>query len=230
MTYKIVELLIMKSKSALNSTKLIPKVLIGLMVILAILHVASVIVSNYYSHINIAFMAPWFDLDTEGNVPTVYNGLLLGCCAFISVVLITQTIRLYERFIWSLLSLFFLYAAFDEILVIHERFGEPVRELLHISHDSPFFHAWVVIALAIVAVIITIAILIKRSEPMSKFQKSILIYVAILGTGMILIEVIGTQFYFSNAIYKLGPVFLEEMFEIGMISFILTKLSAKVLK
>lgn len=220
----------MNKVSNLKSSKLIPLVLAFAILTLAILHIVSVIVSNNFSHLPFSFLTPWFDLDSEGNVPTVYNGLLLGCCAFISLFLITQTKRAYERFIWSGVSLFFLYAAFDEILVIHEKFGEPIREALSISHDSPFYHAWVVIALLIVAIVITLAILIKRSEPISKFQKSILVYIAILGTGMILIEIIGTQFYFSNTIYKLGPVFIEEIFEISMISFILTKLSLKVLK
>jgi hypothetical protein len=170
----------------------------------------------------------WFDLDSERNIPTVYSGLVIGCCALLCLFLSAQKSRSHERIRWAFLALLFFYLAFDEILVIHELFAEPIRDLLSIAGDSPLFHAWVIPAMMIAAGIGLLAFFIRHHSETSRLQRSVFIYIAILAAGVILLEILGTRFYFSTTFYKAGPVFIEEMFEITMSSLILYKLSSAI--
>lgn len=168
------------------------------------------------------------DLDSEGNIPTVYSGLLVGCSAFLCLMLSAQKSRIHERSRWILLALFFFYLAFDEILIIHELMAEPIRDILAIAGDSPLFHAWVIPAGLVAIGVAILAFFVRHHSEISRLQRSILILIAIMAAGVIFLEIVGTQLYFSEAVYKTGPVFIEEMFEITMSSLILYRLSSAI--
>lgn len=210
----------MQLRNKINLPALLKYVLGSFAALIASLHLISIALQNQYPEIS-----QIFDLDNEKNVPTVYSGILLGCSAFICLVLVSQNNRKSEKARWIFLGLLFFYLAFDEILVIHETFGEPIRNFFSITAGNVFYHAWVLPALLVTALIIGLALIIKDRDQISKLQKKVLLYTAILATGVILLEIIGTKLYFSEKIYKLGPVLLEEMFEISMVSFILFKLT-----
>ena len=200
-------------------------VLAGFAILIAVLHVVSLTFNIHFPGAETGKLLMWFDLDGERNVPTVYSGLLLGCSAFMALLLSSQINTLWEKLRWVFLAVLFFYLAFDEILGIHETFAEPIREMLSITEGNPLFHAWIIPGMVIMLGIASVAALIKRRNKISQLQKSVFLYVVILAGGVILLEIIGTQVYFTTAIYKLGPVFLEEMFEITMTSFILYKLT-----
>lgn len=202
------------------------KTLVILAGLVAILHLSAILLNAYLPSDQTAQLISWFDLDGERNIPTVYSGLILGCCAFISFLLSTRKNRTPERLRWAFLALLFFYLAFDEILVIHEVFAEPIRDFLSIAADSPLFHAWVIPAAAVGLAIGGFAYFIRHHSEISQLQRTVFAYIAILAGGVIFLEILGTQLYFSNTIYKLGPVFIEEMFEITMSSLILYKLTS----
>lgn len=204
--------------------------LVILALIIAVLHIFSVILNiNSSSETSMTFLK-WFDLDNEANVPTVYSGLLLGCCAYICLVLTNQKNNLAERLRWIFLSLLFFYLAFDELLVIHETIAEPLRDFFSINAGNSLYHAWVIPGLLAACLIAVLSVLIKRRNQISRLQKHIFLYIAILAIGVISLEIIGTKLYFSTTIYKLGPVLVEEMFEISMTSLILYKLTMSAFK
>lgn len=195
------------------------RILVALLVTIAILHIASVVVASS----NITFLqgiAPKFDVDNEFNFPTVYNGFLWGCAAFMILLVGIQARQRLERWRWYGLAAFFLYVGFDDVMVIHESAAKPIRNLLNI-HSGLFYHAWVIAAIGITLLLGVVYASIRLSKNVSLMQKQMLRYVVTLGVGAIFFEVIGTQLYFSQVVYKLGPVLLEEMFEMGMASFIL---------
>ena len=197
--------------------------------ITALLHIIAIVSQNAFPTQWFAQHGGLFDLDNERNVPTVYNGLLWGASAFMALLLAIQPQALIARLRWVFLSGLFFYFGFDEILVVHERLAEPVRDFLNISNGSIFYHAWIVPAI-IVAVGIGILYKLTATKPRpSAQQKTTLKLVVILAFGVIALEAIGTQLYFSQLYYKLGPVMVEELFEIGMISLILYKLTTYVL-
>lgn len=205
-------------------------VLVGLAIFVVTAHVISVLFAHFSPESWIAEVAPKFDLDNERNVPTAYSGIVFGCCALISLLLVSPTRKLVERLRWALFSLFFFYLAFDELLSIHETFAEPIRKSLSILDGSIFYHAWVIPASIIAIGIGFLMLSIRSSDPMSKLQKRILIYVLVLAVGDIVLEMVGTQVYFTTLVYKLGPVLLEEVFELGMASLILCTLTTGLLK
>lgn len=197
--------------------------LLGLLLFFMVMHVVSVIVTNN-AHGTLLELAPKFDLDNEFNAPTVYSGVLWGACAFIALTLVSRASQLYDRVRWGFLGLFFFYISFDEQMVIHEGFAAPIRSLLSISQNSIFYHAWVVPAIGLTLLIGLLLVGIRGVSKASKAQREIFKYVVILGGGVIFFEAIGTLIYVSPIAYKLGPVLLEETFEMGMATLILYRL------
>ncbi len=197
---------------------------------LAILHIIAVIAAVHFPTSYIAEISPKIDLDNELNIPTAYSGILLGCCGLMCLLLVQVNSRFSERLRWIVISLFFFLLAFDELLSVHEAIAEPIRKSLSILDGSVFYHAWVIPALAVITTFALATYFIKSRSQMSLLQKRIMLYIVILGIGNVALEAIGTQVYFSTLVYKLGPVMLEEMFEISMISSILYQLTAGLLK
>lgn len=197
--------------------------LIGLLLFFVGMHIVSVILNNHASG-TLLELAPKFDLDNEFNAPTVYSGVLWGVCAFMALTLVSRATQLQDRVRWGFLSLFFFYISFDEQMVIHEGFAAPIRSFLSISQDSILYHAWVVPAIVFTLLIGLLWVGIRGVSKISKAQREIFKYVVILGAGVIFFEAIGTLIYVSPMAYKLGPVLLEETFEMGMATLILYRL------
>lgn len=218
----------MLKPSKVDARRTLKYTLIGLGSLVAFLHLFSLTLHVNLPSLQTYQIATWLDLDSERNIPTVYSGLILGCCALLCLLLSAQKNRSSERLRWVFLALLFFYLAFDEILVIHELFAEPIRDLLSIAGDSPLFHAWVIPAMMIAAGMALLAFFIRHHSEISRLQRSVFTYIAILAVGVILLEILGTRFYFSTTFYKAGPVFIEEMFEITMSSLILYKLSSAI--
>lgn len=204
-------------------------VLGALLLLVAVLHITAVVSQEFYDGSWFAEHASLFDLDNERNIPTVYNGLLWGASAFLALLLAIKPQAFIARLRWIFLSLLFFYFGFDEILVIHEHLAEPIRNFLNIGDGSVFYHAWIIPAIIVAAGIALMYKLTSAKPRPSAQQKSVLKLVIILAFGVIALEAAGTQLYFSQAYYRLGPVMIEELFEIGMISIILYKLSTFVL-
>lgn len=200
--------------------------LAGFLIFLVLAHILSVIFQNA-GHGN--ELTHLFDVDNERNIPTVYNGLLWGCSALIVFLLMLRTTGVVARLRWLFLSALFFYFAFDEILVLHESMAEPIRDLLSIGNDSVFYHAWIVPAIAITVAITLLTLYIKGRDSISREQKIVFRLLVILAFGVVVLEAAGTQIYFSQTAYKLGPVLVEETFEMGMISLILYKASSFLL-
>lgn len=209
--------------------ELVPKILAFSILFFAFMHILSVLVlQKQPDNATMSYFASMFDLDNERNIPTLYSSLLLGMCAFVCVVLSTRAKVLINKLVYYAIGAFFLYVAFDESLVIHETSAEPVRNLLQIGDGSALYHAWVIPAVLVLLGIAGVYAFLRSKDKETKFQKKIILLICILGAGVVGLEVLGTQFYFDQTAYKLGPVMIEELFELGMVSFILATLSKRL--
>lgn len=213
-----------------QSKRSIAKVLITLLVIVALLHIAAMLLQHFAPHSWLGSNASMFDVDQEHNVPTVFNGLLWGAAAFMVLLLAVRPQKLVARARWAFISLLFFYFGFDEILVIHENLAKPVRHMLHIGDGNIFYHAWIIPALVVAAGIAVLYKLTASKPRPSAEQKTILKLLLILALGDVFLEAIGTQLYGNQLFYKLGPVLIEEMFEMSMISLMLYRLTTYVLE
>lgn len=202
----------------------VKKLLVGTAIFILMAHVVTAILDYYLDGSSIERVRGIFNLDGEYNFTAIYSGFLLICCGYFALINGLKEQSAIFRLRWILMTGLFVYIALDEVLVIHERFAEPIRVLLSISKASPFYHAWVLVALVVVAILAGAIFLMHPKDPVSKFQRSIFVYITVLASVIILLEIIGTKLYFSPLLYQLGPVLVEEMIEISMVSFILYKL------
>ena len=99
-----------------------------LLVCTCILVLASVFCSYYYNYLGVnsvyaAFFTKLFDLNTEGNIPTLFSTLLLlGAALLLGLKHIkAATYGDSNKRYWLFLSLVFVFLALDESLQIHEK-------------------------------------------------------------------------------------------------------------
>lgn len=200
------------------------RLLIGAFLSLALLHIASVLIDRGSANGWLGTAAPWFDLDREYVVPSVYTGLLLALCSVSSVILAVRQKPHNRKIVWGLLAAIFAYLSLDEVFIIHEQLAEPLRDLLSIGPGSLLYHAWVVPALAITGLGIVATATAVKHHLVSATQAIVISLLMMLVILNIAIESLGTKVYSSPLGYRLGAVMLEELFEIGMISYILYRL------
>jgi hypothetical protein len=186
--------------------------------LLAICHMVAITLQFTTVSPNIDFWTRLFDLDQEFNIPTYYNWLILALSGALSAVLCLR-----RRNIWWLgLSFLFMYLALDEAMLVHEQLAEPLRRDLALTNASPFFHAWVIPAIAFTMLLgMYLVLAAKRSLARQAEVNKVLYYVFLLAIGAIVIEIVGTKTYSNIIFYRFFTVMVEEIYEIGFSSFIL---------
>ncbi len=92
-------------------------------------------------------------VDDEGNFPTLFSALLLAFAALCSAVVtvLARKQKSPDASRWAILSLGFLYLAFDEGLALHERLRVPVRNLLGSADVGRSY--WAIRGLAVMVVL-----------------------------------------------------------------------------
>ena len=123
----------------------------GLVVLAAILIAANlaVLITDYltgYDMKMVQRLVKVFSVDYELNAPAFFSTLIL---LFSSVLLAVITHFKREQrspyvWYWTILSLGFLFMAFDEMASVHERLIEPMRTVLGETDLGVFYFAWVV--------------------------------------------------------------------------------------
>ena len=206
--------------------RIIARVLLVNVIVLGILHFISVAIELYAPNNGLVSYTKLFDLDREYNVPTFYSSLLLLTMGLTAGYLGLKVKHFYHKAFWIGFSLFFTYWAVDEALVLHERLAGPIREMLQIGYDSVFYHAWVLVAIGLIGLLGVVVLLFFhfRMPALTKDQGNLLLTLLIFMSGIVLLEILGTKLYGNPHLYRLGIVPLEELFEIGMGSFLLFKL------
>ncbi len=142
----------MQMKERDEKIKWLLPLLIGLFIATALLHIGSVLITNYSDLELLLYLAPWFDLDNERNFSASYNALLWAGSAITCFMFFGRTGKI-DQLRWLLMGLLFGYIAADELFVVHERMAAPIRNYLEISKTSPLYHAWVVVAIGAVTAI-----------------------------------------------------------------------------
>jgi len=114
-------------------------------VIVLLLMVASLIGQYYkFSGGRDRYLVRLFDLDTEWNIPTAYQGFSLLICSLLTVTIGVIRKQVADEFYfgWFVLSGMFLVMAADEILQMHENVNQPLRLML--GTKGAFYYAWVI--------------------------------------------------------------------------------------
>lgn len=128
---------------------------LGIMAFLLILANCVALLADHltdYSSVLIHKAVKLFYVELELNAPAFFSTILL---LFASSLLMAITLfkkKQASSFVleWSVLSLGFLFMAFDEIAAIHERLIEPMRMIFGEQDLGIFYFTWVVPAIAFV--------------------------------------------------------------------------------
>ena len=89
-------------------------------------------------------LVPLFSVGSDGNLPTFYSAFAILFCSFLLTLIgfASREDKRIHYFYWFGLALVFLFLAIDEMLMLHERAIEPVREAFDAS--GIFYYAWVI--------------------------------------------------------------------------------------
>lgn len=167
-----------------------------------------------------------FNLDSELNIPTLFQTLKLATIATFSLVIATFTTSKLQILSWVMFATVFIYISADEWLQIHERISEHASTVLQIAGIQLRFAAWVVaysplMLCALGAAYLMYKTMLKIPE-ISKLKVHYYLLAGIIFFALVpLVEVIGTWDWQLDApIYPL-LVAIEEGFELfGASSFI----------
>lgn len=132
------------------------------------------------------------DVDAETNVPTFFSVLLLLISSllfgFITWINWKSTAPYLDK--WAILSLGFLYIAYDEAFQAHERLIEPIRELLGNENLGVFYYAWVIPGI-IVVLFLTVFFFRFLQDLPNKTRTRILVAAVLYVGGALGIELLG---------------------------------------
>jgi hypothetical protein len=206
----------------INPKKIAQKfVYVTLMLVAA--HIAAQILLLNTGDETLRKIASLFHLDEERNFPTYYSSILL----FISAVLLYlisfnpgNSSR--DRSYWIGLSCVFLFISIDELIEIHERFGNTIQRALDTT--GIFFFAWV-IPYSLFLLLLTALYLKFLLRLPKKIFRIFLISAIVYITGALFLEMAGSYLYVENLETKTLTFYIfsavEEILEIsGLIIFI----------
>lgn len=174
-------------------------------------------------------LLPVMDVDHESSVPTIFSVQMLFL-----VVVVLSVISVFKhlskdkfRWHWTLLTMGFLFMAFDEGSQIHELLTIPIRDLLGSGATGFFSFAWVIpgiILVLLVAFVFLKFIITLPRQTMIMCLVSGFIYLS----GSIGLEMIGGNYAHAHSIHNLPYnmiVTIEEVLEMtGTALFIYTLL------
>lgn len=135
-----------------------PSVITWGLVLLAVLLVAANMGMQAYrliAHQQDVAGLPMINLDGEHNLPALFSTGLLVCASLLLTLIaaLEHRHRAPDTSKWAILAAGFLLMALDEALSLHEKTIEPLRGLLGGEQLGIFFFAWVVPAMALVAIL-----------------------------------------------------------------------------
>ncbi|NJN79919.1 MAG: hypothetical protein HC797_05285 [Anaerolineales bacterium] len=159
-----------------------------------------------------------FYLDSEGNIPTFTNALLLFIPSQLLLLINLWKISVKDkfRFHWLGLSLIFLFLSFDEMTVLHEQLIKPMRAIT--SADGFFYFTWVIpglIAVALFGLIFLLFFLHLDKKFKLLFFISLGVYIGGVIGGEMLSGYYASALGFKNITYATVASFEESIEMIG---------------
>ncbi len=169
-----------------------------------------------------------FDLNTEGNIPSLYSTAALLFCSIL-LVIIAQAQKLARNsnfWSWRGLSIVFAGLSLDEFISLHEKLIKPVRNTFNTS--GLLYYAWVIPGAIFVLIFLLMFARFLATLP-AKTRHLFFIAGTIYVAGAIGTELVGgyyADYYTENdMIYTLITTVEEVLEMLGIIVFIYSLLS-----
>jgi hypothetical protein len=165
------------------------------------------------------------NIDEEFNIPAYFSVLLMLFAALLLAVIaaLNGKKRLPHSSKWAILSFGFLFMAFDEAFIVHERLNSPVATLLGNSNLGIFYFAWVIPGIALVLVLGLFFLRFLLHLPATERLRFLMAATLFIG-GAIGVELIGGRYAelhgFENWTYSMIATVEESLEMAGLIVFI----------
>lgn len=170
-------------------------------------------------------LIPLFNVNNEQNIPTFFSVLLMIIISLLLAVIfiLNRKRKAPDLSKWLILSLGFLFMAYDEAFQVHERLNIPFRNLLNNSNLGIFYFAWVIPGIILIFVLALFFLKFLWRLP-AKTRFTFLLAGALYLSGCVGLEFIGGRhaelFGTNNLTYNILTT-IEESFEMtGLIVFI----------
>jgi len=170
-------------------------------------------------------LIPLVDVDRELTIPTMFSVMMLFTTALVLFAIAILKKKQKDRFTWSwyLLTLGFLFMAFDEGSSIHELTVMPIRRALGEKLPGFLTFAWLIPGIVIILLVGILLLRFYLSLP-KRTKKLVLISAGVYLGGLIGIEMIGGNYASIHGIKNLTYnliVTVEESLELaGMVLFL----------
>jgi hypothetical protein len=166
--------------------------LLAAVAVLLVMHIVRLNTPRDLSFTTLRMVIDKFHLDREANVPTWFSSaMMLGAAAlmiWIGLRARREGARLGRR--WIVLGAIFVLMSMDEVASFHEMLIHPVRERLGLEHICIFHFAWVVPAMAVLAVLAVAYLTFFLALP-ARTRWGLLGAAAIFISGAIGMEMVG---------------------------------------
>ncbi|MBK8181953.1 MAG: hypothetical protein IPK63_03150 [Candidatus Competibacteraceae bacterium] len=170
-------------------------------------------------------LVPLFNVNNERNIPTFFSVLLMIFAALLLAVIfiLNRKRKVPDVSKWLILSLGFLFMAYDEAFQIHEMLNIPFRNLLNNPNLGIFYFAWVIPGIILVLVLVLFFLKFLLRLP-AKTRFAFLLAGTLYLSGSIGLEFLGGRHAellgTNNLTYNIMTT-TEESFEMaGLIFFI----------
>jgi hypothetical protein len=196
----------------------------GTISLLLLIHLLTLISRHVFGHGHLLGIVPLIDMWSEGNISNYYSSISLLTCSLLLYIIAEGNRRIYDGdkyYHWIGLAIIFLFVSIDEMISIHEKIMNPVRELL--AAGGIFYFAWI-IPYGIIFLFFVLFYLSFFFNLPKKFKLLFAISAAIYLSGSLGFEMIGGVIYESNPNHTLAIDItntIEETLEmIGVLIFI----------
>lgn len=200
--------------------------LVAGLVILALLHLAVLVLRNRIGPDHLWGFYRLFDLGSEGNVPTLWTFLLLLACSLVLLAISTHVGRLggpYPRH-WRFLALGFAFLAVDEAAQVHERVIARIWGSLAGRGQGITYYVWYLPLIPVVLAIGLAYIGFVRHLP-PRYRRLMLASGALYLGGAIGMELVESVLAWKGQGSAIGlSQLVEESFEIAGVSLFLVSL------
>lgn len=148
--------------------------------------------------------------------------ITLAICGILLTLIALAAIHLRQPFRvhWGILSIGFVFMALDEGLEFHDLLTNPIRSVLDTT--GPFLFAWVIPAIALVALIGLLYCRFLLSLP-SRSRRLFILAAAVYIGGVLGVEMVGANYHYQYGTTLTYGIIasIEEVFEMsGIVIFI----------
>lgn len=202
----------------------IPKILIGIFILLFLLNLLVIIVYHCTDHYLFYGLYLLLFFDYEMNLPTFFSTFILLLSSLLSyfVYKAHKKSNLNDSKYWLVLSILFLLFSLDEFITVHETLMVPFREIFNITSGFLYF-AWVIPGIIICLILLAYFLKFYLNLP-PRYRLFFGISALLFIFGVIGMEIINGYFFTEgkspSLLYRFLTTIEESTEMIGVIIFI----------